>query len=75
MYSEIVMLITKNPLQSFVFFCTLCPDRLRHGAWVPKPLIIDCPDDEQVDSIGPKVLDCELGGLYMVCHCLPAVTH
>ena len=33
------------------YFCTLCPDRLRHGAGVPEPLSIDCPYDEQVDSI------------------------
>lgn len=56
-------------------FCTLGPHRLRHGARVPKPLSIDRSDDEQVDSIGSEVRDCELGGLHVVGHCLPAVTH
>lgn len=46
-----VELITKNSI-FHSYFCTLSPDRLRHGAWVPEPLSIDCPDDEQVDSIG-----------------------
>lgn len=36
-----------------IHFCTLRADRLRHGTGVPEPLSIDCPDDEQVDCIGP----------------------
>lgn len=57
------------------FLCTLSADRLRHGAGVTEPLSIDSPDDEQVDRIGSQVPDCELGGLHVVRHCLPAVTH
>lgn len=55
--------------------CTLGADGLRHGAGVPEPLSVHRPDDEQVDSIGSQVFDCELGGLHVICHSLPAVAH
>lgn len=56
-------------------FCTLSADWFRHGAGVPEPSSIYCPDYEQVDSIGSQVNDSELSGLHMVRRCLPAVTH
>lgn len=49
--------------------------RLRHGAGVPEPLSIDCPDDEQVNGVGAQVPHCELAGLYVVGYRLPAVAH
>lgn len=55
--------------------CTLRAHRLRHRAGVPEPLSVDRPDNEQVDRVGSQVPNCELSGLDVVCHRLPAVAH
>lgn len=55
--------------------CTLCSDRIRHGAWITQALAVDCSDHEQVDGIGTETFDGKLGGFYMIGYRLPAVAH
>lgn len=55
--------------------CTLCSDRIRHGAGITQALAVDCSDHKQVDGVGTKTFDSKLGGFDMICYCLPAVAH
>jgi hypothetical protein len=54
---------------------TLCAHRIWHRARITETLRVDRSDHEQVDCIGPQSSHSVQGGLYMVCHCLPAIAH